>query len=361
MIRAFAHTLRPMRLRASVLALFAVFAGAACDNTEPLATDASSDPPAAAPTEDSVTTTDSLASLTGRGLPFGSYRLLVEDATPAPLSLNFEMNSPSTIVKRIDYARQRGTRMVLQMTGGPHTRDNRGCCLSVINGVLQFDRQKWNAKMATFNTRTIREAVAKGVADGTVIGASVMDEPNVCSSTGGNTWGPCGTMTKARVDELCAVVQRIFPTLPAGVTHQILAFQPTRSYRVCQFIMGGVKTKDGTRAQYVAGRDAALAMARRDRHAILFNLNVLAGGNRDTDGTWNCTGAGQGGKGPFKPLCRMTASQVRERGLILGPAGCGLMMWTYNDTFWGRTDNREAFKDVAAKMATATRRPCRRS
>ena len=74
-----------------------------------------------------------------------------------------------------------------------HTAVNRGCCLSVINGKVQFDRAKWNAVMAKFNTATIKNAVAKAVADGTVIGATVMDEPYTSGTGNKNTWGPPGT------------------------------------------------------------------------------------------------------------------------------------------------------------------------
>jgi hypothetical protein len=124
--------------------------------------------------------------------------------------------------------------------------------------------------------------------------------------------------------------------------------------------MGGVLMQ-GSNATIKANRDAALALAARDHHAILFNMNILGGGNRDTDGTWNCTGAGQGGKGPYAPLCRMTATQVRDRGLLLGPTGCALMMWKYDDAFWSRSDNQQAFRDVAAKLASTPKRACRRS
>ena len=63
--------------------------------------------------------------------------------------------------------------------------------------------------METFNTQAIRDAVAEGVADGTIIGNSVMDEPQQ-SGTTTKDWGPPGTMTKARVDQLCAYVKNIF-------------------------------------------------------------------------------------------------------------------------------------------------------
>jgi hypothetical protein len=195
------------------------------------------------------------------------------------------------------------------------------------------------------------------VADGTVIGANVMDEPYVHGTGDGNTWGPAGTMTKLRVDSLCYEVQRIFPTLPAGVQHAVKDFEPDQSYRVCQFISGGCG--GSTVAEYTACRDAALAVGARDHHAIMFSLNVLDGGVTDTDGTWDCDG--QPGKGTFGNHCWMTADRVRERGLIAGPTGCGLLMWKYDSDFWGRADNQQAFKDVAAKLATVPQNSCRRS
>ena len=221
-------------------------------------------------------------------------------------------------------------RVILAMTGGPHTATNPGCCLSVINGVVQFDRAKWDAVMAKFNTATIKNAVAAAVADGTVIGANVMDEPNVCGAGDGNTWGPCGAMTKLRVDSLCGEVQRIFPTLPAGVAHGagVLAFESDQELQ-------GLPVHHGRGPDRRAGRMRSTWRAATRRSpsgrgigdAILFNMNVLDGGVPDTDGTYDCTGPGQAGKGTFGNHCRMTATQVRDRGLILGPAGCGLIMW----------------------------------
>ena len=101
-------------------------------------------------------------------------------------------------------------------------------------------------------------------------------------------------------------------------------------------------------------------MARRDHHAVLFSLNVLNGGVQDKDGTYDCTGAGQAGKGTYSPNCRMTPSQLRDWGLALGPSGCGLFMWRYDDAYATNYDNQAAFKDVATGMKAATARACRR-
>ena len=95
------------------------------------------------------------------------------------------------------------------MTGGAHN-------LYKTAGV--FDLAKWQAAMDAYNTQAIRDAIAEGVADGTIVGNSVMDEPQQhgVSSDPDKTWGPSGTMTKVRVDGMCAYVKAIFPTLPVG-------------------------------------------------------------------------------------------------------------------------------------------------
>jgi hypothetical protein len=291
----------------------------------------------------------------GSGLPFGPYRLMGSTSTTTPFTLSADFNSPSTIVTQISNARSKGVHMMLAMTGGAHKATNPGCCLSVIDGVLQFDRAKWDATLATFNTSAIRDAIAKGVADGTIIGATVMDEPYVHGGGDGNTWGPVGTMTKARVDSLCTEVKRYFPTLAAGVEHQHQLFEPTKSYKACDFIVDQYNSYMGSVTTW---RDAGLAMAARDHHAILFSMNVLNGGTQDKDGTWDCTGTG--GKGLYSPNCRMTAAQVKSFGLALGPSGCGLFMWRYDDAFATNYDNQRSFNDIAATMSAAPAKACRR-
>jgi len=235
------------------------------------------------------------------------------------------------------------------MTGGAH--DN-----YLTFGV--FDRTKWDARMDAFNQPAIQSAVAGAVADGTIVGNVVMDEPNVSGSGDGNTWGPPGTMTKARVDSLCGYVKELFPTLPAGVQHRHDIFEPTKSYRVCDFVASQYSSRIGDVAGF---RDSGLAMARRDGHAILFAMNILNGGVQDKDGVYDCTGDGQGGVGTYSPNCRMTAEQVRDVGLTLGPAGCGFMIWRYDATFMADPANQQAFRDVGTRLASATPKACRRS
>lgn len=299
-----------------------------------------------------TTTTSSGGTILG--LPFGPSQQLDRSLTVAvPFTMTSDGYSADNIVKRIEAARAGKYRLLLALTGGKH--DN---YMSVINGAYQFDLAKWRAKMDTYNTATIRQAVADGVRDGIIVGSNVMDEPHVSGAGDGNTWGPPGTMTKARVDGLCSYVQQIFPTLNAGVFHQHDTFEPDKSYEVCQFIVAQYNSRRGDVRTF---REEALALGRRDGHAVMFSINILNGGVQDKDGVYDCTGPGQGGKGTFSPNCRMTPTQIREYGSALGPAGCGLFMWRYDSQFVSDPENQLAFKDLAAKMASQPWKACRRS
>ena len=300
-----------------------------------------------------ITVTQPLGSgPVGTGVPFGAWATWNSDETlkanTGVFSASMGAVGPSDIVQRIAAARTKGKKLMLAMTGGHEPY--------LTNGV--FDRSKWNAVMQAYNTPLIRDAVAKAVADGTIIGNSVMDEPQVRGLGDGNTWGPQGTMTKVRVDSLCGYVKNIFPTMPVGVVHTHDAFEPTKSYRTCEFVVSQYEVRMGS---VTAFRDAGLAMARRDGHAIAFSFNILNGGIQAArDGLWNCPLTTTGGRGTYNPNCRMTAEQVRNVGLVLGPAGCSLLMWRYDSSFMANAANIEAFEDVAARLASTPVSSCRR-
>jgi hypothetical protein len=287
----------------------------------------------------------------GTGIPFGPFAAWEGSSLKSNtgmFSMTVTSVTPSTLVSKISEARANRTKMLIAMTGGSHEN-------YLTFGV--FDRAKWDGRMDAFNSSAIKSAVAGAVADGTIIGNVVMDEPNVSGTGDGNTWGPPGTMTKARVDSLCGYVKELFPTLPAGVQHRHDVFEPTKSYRVCDFVASQYSSRVGDVTSF---RDSGLAMARRDGHAILFAMNILNGGEQDKDGVYDCSGPGQAGTGTYSPNCRMTAEQVRTVGQTLGPAGCGFMVWRYDATFMANPANQQAFRDVGERLATAAAKSCRR-
>jgi hypothetical protein len=283
----------------------------------------------------------------GTGIPFGPSGGMLNSTTEvAPFTMTVQGVTPSNIVSYLSKARAAKARLILNMTGGHHEK-------YMTAGA--FDYARWTAAMDAYNTPAIKQAVAEAVADGTIVGNSVMDEPHIHGGGDGNTWGPQGTMTKVVVDQMCGYAKAMFPTLPVGVAHRHDAFEPTRSYHVCEFFISQYSSRHGS---VTAFRDAGLALARRDGHAVIFGMNILNGGIQDRDGTWDCIGTG--GKGTYAPNCRMTPAQIRENGAVLGPAGCGLAMWRYDASFMANPENRRAFEDVAGRLSALAAKACRR-
>jgi hypothetical protein len=303
-----------------------------------------------------VTITVPLGSTAPTGIPFGPFGAwngLTFNANTEVFTLTHQGYSPDNIVDRLSIARQRGVKQLPAMTGGARAN-------YLTDGV--FDMAKWKARMDQYNTPAIKAAVAAAVSDGTLMGNSVMDEPGntgINEANEANSWGPAGTMTKARVDSMCGYVKAIFPTLAVGVFHDYKGFEPTKSYQVCDFIVSQYRMAKGDVTAY---RDGGLALAQRDGHAILFSLNIIDGGAKDSvnDGVWDCPLSITGGYGSYAPNCRMTAQQVRDFGMVLGPAGCGLVMWHYDDVFMADPDNQAAFRDVAQRLGSLPAKACRR-
>jgi hypothetical protein len=295
----------------------------------------------------------SSGSKSSSGIPFGPFAAWNATGLKANTDVftaSIGSIKPDNILERIAIARAKGMKLILTMTGGAHEN-------YLTDGV--FDMVKWQGKMDDYNTPSIKAAVAAAVADGTIIGNSVMDEPHVSGRGDGNTWGPRGTMTKERVDQMCAYVKEMFPTLPVGVVHPPKAFEPAHSYRVCEFLVDQYSWRHGDVAQF---RDDGLALARRDGIAIVFGMNILNGGIQARGhGSWDCSLTNTGGRGTHEPNCRMTPEEVRDWGRLLGAAGCALVLWQYDDAFMANPENQRAFADLAGLLATMPAKSCRRT
>jgi hypothetical protein len=339
-------------VRRAAAALFAMIAGAAaCNDTE--APTALADPPSvtSAPDSspsDSVVTTDTLdatlASLSYSGLPFGPTDLWATVNTvrmgPAPFTVSLESVSPSSIVAHVSSARNKRQRLVLAMTGGSASDYK-------TNG--RFDLSKWKRRMNAFQTSKIRNAVASGVSDGTIVGNVMIDEPET------SKWG--GNISKSLLDNMAVYAKGIFPTLPMGV--QVgppgYRWRASERYHKVDFVRYQYNWWV-TRGNVGAWRSAVLDQARKDGVRAGFSLNVLDGGTKPSGSSWTCPT----GRGTYRPNCRMSASQVRDWGRALGPSGCFLLMWRYDDAFMSKSANRDAFRSVASTLASQPRRSCRR-
>jgi hypothetical protein len=285
-------------------------------------------------------------SSSATGIPFGPFGLWASattlEAGAGPFTTSQNSTDPGTIVTQISAARTMKQTLVLAMTGGAHSN-------YLTNGA--FDLSKWKARMDRFNTSAIRNAVAQGVSDGTIVGNSLMDEPEF------KDWG--GVVTKSMLDQMASYAKGYFPSLPMGVNHGPGGYRwrATERYRVVDYTVNQYAWV-GSKGDLSTWRTAVLSQAALDGVTPAFSLNLLNGGTQDTDGTWDCTGTG--GLGTRAPNCRMTASQLDNWGSGLVTSGCALLMWRYDDAFVARTDNKQSFADIAARAASLASQSCRR-
>lgn len=298
----------------------------------------------ATPTPTTDTTSAPMAA--GGGIPFGGFGLWA-DVTTLKANTSVYRSSignvdPGWIAQRINAARTKGLTVDLFMTGGDHSRYK-------TNG--KFDPAKWKARLALFNTSTIKNAVAAGVADGTIIGCTMLDEPEI------KDWG--GVITKPMLNQLASYQKGIFPTCPAGINHGPPGYQwrSTERYSAAVDYVNYQYAYNVSKGDVALWRGKVLYQAKLDGVRPAFSLNLLDGGNLDTDGAWNCP---QSKPGTYAGRCWMTASQVQTFGLALVPYACKQMTWTYNASFLGVSANMNALKTLAAKAASLARPTCKR-
>ena len=345
---AFRTLLRLRRPRAAALTLFAVVTTSSCDSGGPIDTTAPADQPGGVATTGTTTVDPTVANVTYTGIPFGPVGLWANYTTvswgPKPFTHSQNSDDASGIVKRISAARSMGQRLVLNLAGGTSGNYTTGG---------KFDITKWKNKVSTYKTTTIKNAVAAGVSDGTIIGNMLIDEPET------KKWG--GNITKAMIDDMASYTKQIFPTLPNGVNHGPPGYkwQSSSHYKVLDYVLYQYNWAV-TSGDVTSWRSAVLAQAKADGVRPALSLNVLDGGVQDKDGTYNCSGSGQAGTGTYYPNCRMTATQVQSWGSALTTYGCFMLLWRYDGTYMSKSANIDAFRQLASLAASKPRPSCKR-
>ncbi len=274
------------------------------------------------------------------------------------------------ILDKLAWGKRCGLTMVLTLVGGSHANyltdqcpNYAKLCASSVK-VPTFDRVKWTAKLQTYNTAPIKAALSQCATESRCL-VNVMDEPHVSGGTdeagagAGNTWGPRGTMTKARVDSLCTDVKALVPGMIALVSASAAVFDPTHDYRQCDGFIPAYSRKLGTPA---AWRDVQLAFAKRSKVSVLFGVNPINGGTQDATvkapGVWDCKAEG-GVKGQSSPNCAATGAQFTDAMQVLGPAGCGLVVWKFVSTSYARL--KAEYATGVATMKAMPWKSCRRT
>jgi hypothetical protein len=258
--------------------------------------------------------------------PFDMYR--GPNNTARGFTAGVSYTNPKYLVALLAKLRANRQRAFLGLTDEPHDQ-------YVTNG--RFDLTKWKAGLAQYDTPALKAALESGVADGTILGYSVLDEPPHPS------WG--GALTKATVDTMVVYCKSILPFMPCGVGVDY-RWRPAERYNLVDFIIAQTWIEKQSASAF---RDSAVAMAKRNGVALVLSLNLF--GAAQTPG---CE--------PKRDQCLMRPAEVREwgRAFVSEPYACAVTMWHYEPTMWGRAEYQAQFQDLSSLASQRVAKSCRR-
>jgi hypothetical protein len=282
------------------------------------------------PPSDSATITGIVASSAHSGIVFGTFNMensLLGSVHTGSLRAG---SVASSFLPVLSDARAKGARLVIKLTGGSASH--------VKNADGTFSFTKWKALID--KARTVD--FGPYVADGTIIGHYLIDEPNMAHRWGGKV------VPQATIEAMAKYSKQIWPTM-----HTLVRVVPTwlASAPVTYTYL------DAGWAQYTAVKgDAASWIAREASAAkskglgLIASLNVLNGGNGSSKIA-----------GPESGKYSMSAAELRSYGsaLLNQTYICGFFQWMYNSTYYGRSDIKSAMSDLSAKARTHVKTSCR--
>ena len=235
---------------------------------------------------------------------------------------------PPTLMAKLEAARRTNSRVLLTFAGSSTLfRDSNG-----------FNLAMWKRQVDKFRGYDLSSYIA----DGTLMGHFIMDEPNDPSNWFGHT------VSLSDVDEMARYSKEIWPDLPAII-------------RGWPWYLKGYNYKylDAAWAQYavrLGSIDDFIAEHVRDAKAsglaLVVGLNVLTGGGKD-----------EGMPGYHNDRFAMNASQVRTWGNVLldEPYACAFFMFQYHEDYFNRPDIQAVMAELSRKAQARPNRPCRRS
>ncbi|MFL5495267.1 MAG: hypothetical protein ACJ8DC_12860 [Gemmatimonadales bacterium] len=234
---------------------------------------------------------------------------------------------PATLLAKLEAARQTNDRVLLSFAGnGELYRDSGGFNLSI-----------WKKKVDRFRGFDLSSYIA----DGTLIGHFIMDEPSDPANWNGHV------VSQADIEEMARYSKEIWPDLPA-VIRGWPAYLKGYQYKYLDAAWAQYHERFGSIDDFIASnvRDAKASGLQ-----LVLGLNVVAGGGEN------------GIKGYYYEKPAMTADQVRTWGtaLLAQPYGCAFLMFTYSPEYFARPDIQEVMAELGEKARSRPDQPCRRS
>jgi len=270
------------------------------------------------------------------GIPFGpnvhtkhesSFSLVPPSRLDPTFNALLTDAHPPTLLAKLEAARRTNGRVLLGFAGASWKyTDSAG-----------FNLAKWKQRVDQFRGMDLSSYIA----DGTLMGHFIMDEPNDRRNWNGHL------VALADIDEMARYSKEIWPDLPA-IIRGWPAFLKGYQYKYLDAAWAQYHERFGSIDAFIASN---VADAKAIGLPLVLGLNVLAGG-------------GEGGiEGYYRDKHAMTASQVRSWGaaMLAQPYVCAFFMFRYNPDYFARPDIQAVMAELSEKAQSLPNKPCRRS
>ena len=278
---------------------------------------------------DMIAGPDNPAAAVLPGIVFSSSALTVSQLNSVHTGL-VEAPTPSNLLSFLSQVRAKGGRVLIKFAGGENTYKN-------ADGT--FNLTKWKTGVDRFRNIDFSPYIA----DGTIVGHFLVDEPHFAGR-----WGDKG-ISQATVEAAARHSKQRWPKLPTLVNapaNWLASVPVTYVYLDAGWAM--FRSKTSTSPSSWASQQVKRAKSKG--LGLVAGLNVLDGG----DGS-------SGIRGTQPRTWAMSAAEIRAYGtaLLAQSHVCAFSMWRYSATYYNRADVKSAMADLSAKAKSHVKTSCR--
>jgi hypothetical protein len=237
--------------------------------------------------------------------------------------------TPESAISLLTDARARGARILLKLSGPDEY---------VENSDGSFNFTKWKAQVDRFRTVNL----APFIADGTLLGHFLIDEPHMAGKWGGKI------VSQGTVDAMAQYSKQIWPDMNTFVhTKMSWLASTSATYRYLDAGLVQYAVSKGPVATWISSE---VTNAKLKGLGLMMGLNVLNGGNGSS-----------GIRGTKSGFYSMSANELRTYGgaVLDHPYTCAFIMWEHKPTYYDRTDIRSAMSALSTKAKAHVKTSCR--
>src|SRR5215217_4279363 len=311
---------RPVRFRASLIALAAI-SFAACDTADQITSSTPAEEPGGAGSTDQpvVTASPSIPAFSAGfgGIPFGTFAqpLYAFDRVLNGSKVNI---GPDQMLKTLAAIKARGGRVVLALAGHEsYYKDAQG----------HFSFSMWKQRINRYKGVNLSSYVS----DGTVIGHYMIDEPNDPYNWNGEP------IPGSMLEEMAKYSKSLWPTMNTIVrAHPTYMDNFSTTYHYLDAAWAQYAERFGDPRAYLA---ANIAAAKSKGLALVVGLNISMGTLKKTE---------------------LSPQQIESWGsaLLSDSYPCAFISWQYRETYLSRPEIRTAMSYLAQKARSHAARAC---